>query len=82
MSAAFVGDRTSHGGMSVARGERYRLQVAPAFGTIRYVNVLADYRTTGLTLDTHPLQLLRPPLRARRMRSIARSACAALRFSS
>ncbi len=34
-------------------------------------NVLADYRTTGLTLGTHPLQLLRPQLRARRMRSIA-----------
>ncbi|MCB1610411.1 MAG: hypothetical protein KDI60_01285, partial [Xanthomonadales bacterium] len=34
-------------------------------------NVLADYRTTGLTLDTHPLKLLRPQLRARRMRSIA-----------
>jgi error-prone DNA polymerase len=34
-------------------------------------NVLADYKTTGLTLDTHPLKLLRPQLRARRMRSIA-----------
>jgi error-prone DNA polymerase len=34
-------------------------------------NVLADYKTTGLTLGTHPLQLLRPRLRALRMRSIA-----------
>ena len=34
-------------------------------------NVLADYKTTGLTLDTHPLQLLRPQLRARRMRTVA-----------
>jgi error-prone DNA polymerase len=34
-------------------------------------NVLADYKSTGLTLDTHPLKLLRPQLRARRMRSIA-----------
>ncbi len=34
-------------------------------------NVLADYKTTGLTLDTHPLKLLRPQLRARRMRTVA-----------
>lgn len=34
-------------------------------------NVLADYATTGLTLDAHPLQLLRPRLKARRLRSIA-----------
>jgi error-prone DNA polymerase len=34
-------------------------------------NVLADYKTTGLTLGTHPLKLLRPQLRARRMRTIA-----------
>ena len=34
-------------------------------------NVLADYKSTGLTLDTHPLKLLRPQLRARRLRSIA-----------
>jgi len=30
--------------MSVVRGERYRVEAAPTFGTIRYVNVLADYR--------------------------------------
>jgi error-prone DNA polymerase len=34
-------------------------------------NVLADYKTIGLSLDTHPLKLLRPQLRARRLRSIA-----------
>ena len=34
-------------------------------------NVLADYATTGLTLGTHPLQLLRPQLRARRYRTLA-----------
>ena len=34
-------------------------------------NVLADYATTGLTLDAHPLKLLRPQLRARRLRTVA-----------
>ena len=42
--AALVRDTTSHGPLSPVRGERYRLEVAPTFGTIRYVNVLADYR--------------------------------------
>ena len=41
---ALVRDTTSHGAVSVVRGERYRLEAAPTFGTIRYVNVLADYR--------------------------------------
>ena len=41
---ALVRDTTSHGAMSVVRGERYRLEAAPTFGTIRYVNLLADYR--------------------------------------
>jgi WD40 repeat protein len=43
-TAALVRDTTSHGPLSPVRGERYRLEVAPTFGTIRYVNVLADYR--------------------------------------
>jgi outer membrane protein assembly factor BamA len=43
-SAALVGDSTNFGAVSVVRGERYRMEVAPTFGTIRYVNVLADYR--------------------------------------
>jgi hypothetical protein len=41
---ALVRDTTSHGAVSVVTGERYRLEAAPTFGTIRYVNVLADYR--------------------------------------
>ncbi len=41
---ALVHDTTSHGAISVVRGERYRLEAAPTFGTIRYVNLLADYR--------------------------------------
>jgi outer membrane protein assembly factor BamA len=41
---ALVHDTTSHGAISVVRGKRYRLEAAPTFGTIRYVNLLADYR--------------------------------------
>ena len=41
---ALVRDTTSHGAVSVVRGERYRLEAAPTLGTIRYLNVLADYR--------------------------------------
>jgi outer membrane protein assembly factor BamA len=43
-AAAFVHDTTSAGPISVVRGERYRLEAAPAVGSIRFVNVLADYR--------------------------------------
>jgi hypothetical protein len=43
-SAAFVGDTASFGPTSPVRGERYRLELAPTFGTVRYLNVLADYR--------------------------------------
>ncbi|ABB09750.1 error-prone DNA polymerase [Burkholderia lata] len=34
-------------------------------------DILADYHTTGLTLDRHPVALLRPELRARRLSSAA-----------
>ena len=44
VGAAFVSD-TSHGGpTSVVRGERYRLEVAPVFGSLQYVQLTADYR--------------------------------------
>jgi outer membrane protein assembly factor BamA len=43
-AAALVRDTASHGPVSAVRGERYRLEVAPTFGTIHYMNVLADYR--------------------------------------
>jgi hypothetical protein len=43
-SIAFVSDTASPGAASMVRGERYRLEMAPAFGTINYVNVTADYR--------------------------------------
>ena len=42
--AAFVSD-TSHGGpTSMVSGERYRLEVAPVFGSLQYFHVTADYR--------------------------------------
>jgi hypothetical protein len=43
-AAAFVSDVTNAGLTSVLHGERYRLEVAQTFGTIRYVTALADYR--------------------------------------
>jgi hypothetical protein len=41
---ALVRDTTSHGAVSVLRGERYRLETTATVGTIRYLNLLADYR--------------------------------------
>jgi len=42
--AAFVGDRSVFGPTSPVAGSRYRVEVAPTFGTIRYTGMLADYR--------------------------------------
>lgn len=43
-AAAFVVDRSNFGATSPVQGERYRLEVAPAFGTIHTTSLLADYR--------------------------------------
>jgi hypothetical protein len=43
-SAAFVGDTANFGATSPVQGQRYRLEVTPTFGSIRYTNLLADYR--------------------------------------
>jgi outer membrane protein assembly factor BamA len=43
-SAAFVTDTTNFGATSPVAGQRYRLELAPTFGSIRYAGVLADYR--------------------------------------
>jgi len=42
--AAFVSDTTAFGPVSPVRGERYRAEVAPAFGSTPFTTVLADYR--------------------------------------
>ena len=44
VAAAFVSDTSHAGPTSMVSGERYRLEVAPVFGTLRYVHVTADYR--------------------------------------
>jgi Tol biopolymer transport system component len=41
---AFVSDTSHTGPTSVVRGERYRLEAAPVFGTLSYLQVNADYR--------------------------------------
>jgi len=43
-AVAFVSDTSSAGATSIVSGERYRLEVAPVFGDLHYVNVTADYR--------------------------------------
>ncbi len=42
--SALVYDRTSFGATSPVLGERYRVEVSPTVGTIRYTGLLADYR--------------------------------------
>jgi Tol biopolymer transport system component len=43
-SLAFVGDYSYNGFTSPVRGHRYRLEVEPTFGGLRYLTILADYR--------------------------------------
>jgi len=43
-SLALVGDNSYFGFTSPVRGERYRLEIEPTFGTLRYQSLLADYR--------------------------------------
>jgi Tol biopolymer transport system component len=43
-AAALVFDATTFGPISPVQGQRYRLEVAPTFGSINFTGVLADYR--------------------------------------
>ena len=43
-NAAFVYDNAFFGATSPILGQRYRLEVSPATGTLTWVNLLADYR--------------------------------------
>jgi len=43
-SAATVYDNSVFGGTSPARGQRYRLELAPVVGDLQFASVLADYR--------------------------------------
>jgi Tol biopolymer transport system component len=43
-SLAYVGDYSYFGFTSPIRGSRYRFEVEPTFGSLRYLSVLADYR--------------------------------------
>ncbi|HVG72173.1 MAG TPA: hypothetical protein VM819_14745 [Vicinamibacterales bacterium] len=44
VAAAFVSDTSYAGATSMVSGERYRLEVAPVFGSLQYFHVTADYR--------------------------------------
>jgi Tol biopolymer transport system component len=43
-TAAFVFDTTSFGATSPVAGQRFRIEAAPTFGSVRYTGVLADLR--------------------------------------
>jgi Tol biopolymer transport system component len=43
-TAAFVYDTSNYGATSPVQGQRYRLEASPAFGSINFTSVLADYR--------------------------------------
>jgi hypothetical protein len=43
-SAAFVHDTTNFGPTSPVQGQRYRFEASPAFGSINFAGLLADYR--------------------------------------
>jgi len=43
-SAAYVHDTSIFGATSPVQGSRYRIETSPAFGSINYSGVLADYR--------------------------------------
>jgi outer membrane protein assembly factor BamA len=43
-SAAYVYDTSNYGATSPVQGQRYRLEVSPTIGTIKYTSMLADYR--------------------------------------
>jgi outer membrane protein assembly factor BamA len=43
-SAALVFDTSSFGATSPVSGQRYRLEVAPTFGSVQFNSMLADYR--------------------------------------
>ena len=43
-SAALVYDTSTFGATSPVSGQRYRVEAAPAFGSIKFTNLLADYR--------------------------------------
>lgn len=54
-SAAFVSDTSAFGATSPIAGERYRLQVSPTFGTLRFNSVLADYRRYFMPVSFYTL---------------------------
>jgi hypothetical protein len=43
-SAAYVFDTSVFGATSPVQGQRYRVEVSPAVGTLRFTSLLADYR--------------------------------------
>jgi Tol biopolymer transport system component len=55
VSAAFVYDTSIFGATSPINGQRYRLQYTPAFGSIDFNNVLADYRRYFMPVNLYTI---------------------------
>ena len=49
-AAAFVSDTSHFGATSPVQGQRYRVEVAPTFGTLNFASVLGDYRRYAMPL--------------------------------
>ncbi|MGE5246117.1 MAG: peptidase S9 [Betaproteobacteria bacterium] len=54
-AAAFVNDTSSFGATSPVRGERYRIEAAPTFGSVSFTSVLGDYRRYFMPLPFYTL---------------------------
>ena len=54
-SAALVFDTANFGATSPVQGQRYRLSATPAFGTVNYTGVLADYRRYFMPMPFYTL---------------------------
>jgi outer membrane protein assembly factor BamA len=54
-AVAFVSDTSHSGPLSVVRGERYRLEIAPVLGTIEYVSLVADYRRYAMPFSFYTI---------------------------
>jgi hypothetical protein len=56
-SAALVFDTSNFGATSPVAGARYRFEVAPTFGSVRYTSVLADYRRYVMPISFYTIAI-------------------------
>lgn len=56
-SAALVFDTSNFGATSPVAGARYRLEVAPTIGSVRYTSLLADYRRYVMPISFYTIAI-------------------------